>query len=131
MYRNANQSLEASRSATCLSRQSGKPLMDYWSEGEATLAADRATDRVGRRFVPYRCRACGAWHISPADRHTSVVENANCGCQGRDGRDKDAYRTEEDALRRAEIIYEEEGIWLRAYECPYSEFWHLTSRGGF
>ena len=49
-------------------------------------------------------------------------------CTGSDGRPKDAYETQEDARRRADILREEQGLSLRAYECDDGHDWHLTKR---
>ena len=47
-------------------------------------------------------------------------------CHGADGRPKDAYDTPGDAERRADILYREQGLSLRVYECPHGQGWHLT-----
>lgn len=47
-------------------------------------------------------------------------------CQGRDGRPKKTYPTEAAAEASGDAIYTRGGPRLRAYECPWTDGWHLT-----
>lgn len=117
------------KSDTCTGRVSGEPLTEYASEAEAREAAEWVREEHGRRMRPYSCRRCGGWHLGLADRHTP---SHSCSwCQGRDGRTKATYRSESDAERRADIIRREQGVDLRAYECPHGSGWHLTKEAGY
>jgi hypothetical protein len=111
-------------SETCVSKQSGNPLREYDSEGEAMEGAEYALYKYGTKVAPYQCRRCGGWHLSPKDRQTP---SRPCDwCRGRDGRSKALYTSEQSALRRAAILRKEQGVHLRAYACPHSDGWHLT-----
>ena len=48
-------------------------------------------------------------------------------CTGGDGEIKQGYPTKQEAHNTAEIIYEEEGKYLRVYKCRYGG-WHLTKK---
>ena len=110
-------------SSTCYSRVTGKPLKFYFTEEQALDGARRAVD-FGDRLTPYDCRNCGYWHLSPMERQTPSTTSYSC--TGRDGRPKEAYRSEGDAERRAKIIGREQGIGLRVYLCFSCKGWHLT-----
>ena len=113
------------KSMTCLGNTSGKPLTEFDSEIEARDGADFAQAEHGHALKPYRCRKCNKWHISPKNRPTP---SEKCQfCRGSDGQEKDSYSTEEDAIRRTEIIRaQKKGPSLRAYRCPLGNGWHLT-----
>lgn len=106
-------------SVACVSRR-GKPLRAYSDLRSAQEGARLALGSYGNRMVPYCCDRCRAWHLCPADRHTPSHHCDTC--------DKQAYATEEAAERRANILQQERGTWLRVYECPRGDGWHLTSR---
>jgi hypothetical protein len=113
----------ARKSSTCTGKVSKAALTEYDSEIEALEGARFALDRYGQENVPYRCNRCGLWHLSPKSRQTP---STTCGvCQGQDGRPKATYASERDAERRAEILFREQGVLLRAYPCDYGG-WHLT-----
>lgn len=112
------------KSTTCTGRISGQPLTEYDTEADAHQGADHVRYSYGQDLVPYHCPCCGKFHLAPADRHTP---NTTCGyCRDSSGRAKQAYRSERDADRRAEILAAEKGVYLRVYECPSGEGWHLT-----
>lgn len=48
-------------------------------------------------------------------------------CVGRDGRQKRAYRTRDEARDAAAYIYRCRGVRLREYQCDDTWRWHLTS----
>lgn len=111
------------KSITCTGKVSKAALTEYESEAEALEGAQYAFFRYGQQNVPYRCKQCGLWHLSPANRQTP---SSTCGvCQGQDGRPKASYASQQDAERRAEILRREQGLQLRAYACDYGG-WHLT-----
>lgn len=93
-------------------------LEEYFSESEALDAADYVNERYGNDVVPYKCRKCDMWHLSPKGRQTPNIRCSEC--------DKDLYPTEAIALRRAKIILEEKGVRLYPYECSFMNGWHLT-----
>ncbi len=108
----------------CTSKQTGKLLAVYDSEYEARQGADYANSAYGNDLVPYQCRSCGRWHLSPKSRQTL---SSKCpDCTDRSGRRKDLYATREDAERRADILCRERGVSLGVYRCPYHDGWHLT-----
>ncbi len=103
---------------------SGLPLSVFINEIEAQEAVVHAMSHYGKNFVPYHCCKCGFWHLSPKSRETP---SHKCNyCTSGDGVYKDSYRTEDEANLRANIIYKEQGIELRVYECEYGSGWHLT-----
>lgn len=111
------------RSPTCASRSTGKPLMAYATEAEAQSQACQTKASVSRDFCSYHCHVCRLWHLKPEPPNRERW--ARCGyCEGRDGSAKVSYPTSDDAERQAERFFER----LRAYECPYTDAWHLTSR---
>jgi hypothetical protein len=105
-------------------KRDGKPLSTYRSEHEAIEGADHARFYYGIDLLPYKCKRCGCWHLTPVERHTP---SKTCVyCPDSRGRPKELYKTREDAERRAEIIAKEQGILLRVYPCDYQAGWHLT-----
>lgn len=98
----------------------GKPRRAYSNQQWAEEAARHALETYGNRMVPYHCSGCGSWHLSPASRHTPGHHCHYCS--------KQAYASESSAERRAIILERERGTFLRVYECPYGEGWHLTSK---
>ena len=112
------------RSATCVGRVSGKPLIAYASQSAADHQAVCQRLLYGRLMTPYRCELCDAWHLAPAERQT---RGQLCDhCAGRDREPKTAYETCDDAERRARILWRENGVALSVYECPHGSGWHLT-----
>jgi hypothetical protein len=47
-------------------------------------------------------------------------------CKGKDGKEKEVYENFQLALGIAEYIRKERGIFLKVYECPHGNGWHLT-----
>jgi len=47
-------------------------------------------------------------------------------CKGKDGKKKDIYITFQAALDTAQYIEEDRGIFLKPYQCPHGNGWHLT-----
>jgi len=112
------------KSETCIGKVSGKPLTEYSSEREAQQGADHARTRYGRGLVPYPCETCGQWHLAPKNRQTPSTRCPTC--TSADGRAKDAYRNQQEAQRRADILRKEQGVALRVYACEHGHGWHLT-----
>jgi hypothetical protein len=112
------------KSATCIGVKSGKPLTEYDSKQEALEGANHANSRYRQKLVPYHCGDCGCWHLSPKDRQTPSEKCVHC--TGRNGEQKDSYRSREDASRRARILRQEQGVTLSVYACEYGSGWHLT-----
>ena len=102
---------------TCMSR-AGKPLSAYTNRSAAEDAATHAKHSYGRSVVPYRCDCCASWHLCPADRHTPNHACWQCS--------KRAYHSKSAAELRARILAREKHAFLRVYECPVGEGWHLT-----
>ena len=117
------------KSSCCFGKVSGQPLTEYDSEEDALEGAAYAATKYGSEMVPYQCGICHYWHLSPIKRQT---EHASwyCSCVDQYGRRKDGYKTEGDALRRAEILAEQGGDGLFVYQCPesYHEIWHLIKQ---
>ena len=112
------------KSLTCIGKKTGRPLTEYESEAEASDGAQHASRNYGRELSPYICDECGMWHLSPPDRNTPSYKCDQC--TGTDGRAKDAYPTQEQAQRRADILRQEQGADLRVYVCKHGNGWHLT-----
>jgi predicted Zn-ribbon and HTH transcriptional regulator len=112
-------------SPTCASSKTGRPLSEYDSKAEAQSAAKYANKNFqNSNVVPYKCSKCGFWHLSPAERQT---DSKTCTiCRGSDGKLKEAYATERDALRRAGLLRKEQGVKLSVYVCEHGNGWHLT-----
>lgn len=106
------------KTKVCVGRQ-GKPLRCYSNLSTAEQGASFVLAKHQNHMVPYHCTDCGEWHLAPAARHTPSHHCYSCG--------KEAYETEVGAERRANIIGQEQHIWLRVYECPVWDGWHLTS----
>ncbi len=112
-------------SNSCFSKRTGKPLTEYDSIHEAQKGANYANSTYGNNLIPYKCKNCGLWHLSPKDRQTPSSKCHNC--TDGNGRYKDLYHTKEIAERRRTILYKEKGIRLNVYKCPYhNSGWHLT-----
>ena len=116
-------------SKQCVGKVTGTPLHSYPSQCEAEEASVYVFNKHNKQMKPYKCSHCGTWHLAPLNRHTP---SDTCSfCLDSNGRAKELYRTEHDALRRAEILLDERGVRLRVYECPHQAGWHLTSRVGY
>ena len=112
------------KSEICFSKQTDKPLTTYESEEEASDGANYANINYGNDLSSYHCSKCSNWHLSPSNRMTKSVKCRDC--DDRNGKMKDLYETKVDAQRRADILFEEKGVLLSIYECPFSSGWHLT-----
>jgi hypothetical protein len=112
------------KSNSCFSKRTGEPLTEYYSEGDAWEGAEYANNQYGNNLIPYQCKKCEFWHLSPKDRQTPSQKCFDC--TDGSGKCKRLYYSEEDAERRADILYEEEGVNLEVYECPHNDGWHLT-----
>lgn len=109
-------------SSTCF-KKDGTLLKVYYREIEAIEAIRYVKNKYGKEQVSYRCNKCGFWHLSPKERQT---KNSISECLDSNGKPKMAYETQEDAERRAKIIYDEKRIALRVYHCEECGKWHLT-----
>ena len=49
-----------------------------------------------------------------------------CLCTDSNHQFKTLYTSEREAQKRAKFLYDEHGVFLIAYPCPYSSGWHLT-----
>lgn len=112
------------KSTQCIGKTSGQPVTEYDSETEALAGAEHARLAYQNDLVPYRCNKCGFWHTAPRSRQTPSTTCYHC--TGADGRQKEAYASEQAAETRAAILGREQGIYLRAYVCEYGQGWHLT-----
>jgi len=114
------------KSNTCFNKKDGAPLSVYKTEHEAQEAANYANNTYDNNLSSYQCNKCNDFHLSPKDRQTpSSICNS---CTGGDGRYKHLYQTKEDAKKRSDILYNEQGISLNVYQCHYSDGWHLTKQ---
>lgn len=101
----------STKSNSCYSRATKKPLIEYATEADAGRAAQHMLKKFSKSFVPYRCKKCRFWHLSPLSRWTP---SEKCPvCISGDGIPKDSYRSESQAETRANIIYNERGISLK------------------
>ena len=113
-----------SKSRTCFSQKTGKPLAEYDLEVDAQGAACYVSAQYKRAMTPYLCQVCHKWHLTPTNRHTPS-EPCNF-CVGSDGQPKASYHSQEEAGLRARIIRKEQGVSLRVYACKVGHGWHLT-----
>lgn len=114
------------RSTTCSSKKTGKPVMAYLTKAEAAKQAHYTQASHKIDLDAYQCKKCNLWHLAP--KRLSISFNECWHCQGRDGRFKVTYPSEDIANERAEILGSKAYVHLRPYECPHGEGWHLTSR---
>ena len=112
------------KSDICFSKHNNTPLTTYVSEDEAQSGANFVNSKYDNDLVPYKCSNCNEWHLSPKNRSTKSTKCYDC--TDRNGNNKDLYLTKNDAQQRADILYEEMGVLLNLYECPYNNGWHLT-----
>lgn len=115
------------RSPNCASRSTGKPLMAYQSKVEAQGCADHLKNVLGKAISSYQCSRCQLWHLKPSVAERETFGKC-CYCQARDGTQKVSYPTQEEAERQADRLSERSFVTLRAYCCPHTSAWHLTSR---
>ncbi len=101
----------------CINSKTRKPLISYSREILAEEFAEDNKERYGEQ-VPYRCEACGEWHLSPLNRQTPSTTCHRCS--------KELYASENGASTRAKILQKEQGVSLRVYPCPGGGGWHLT-----
>ncbi|MFT4926116.1 MAG: hypothetical protein ACI8WB_002214 [Phenylobacterium sp.] len=112
------------KSETCFGKASGEPLTEYYFEHDAQEAAEYSKEYYGNDLVPYHCDKCDKWHLSPKRRQTP---SKKCDrCTAGDGHPKDSYNSKNDARTRADILFAENGINLKVYQCKYDNGWHLT-----
>lgn len=112
------------KSTTCFGTKSGKPLTEYDSEQEAQQGANHANKTYGQNLVPYSCDTCGLWHLALGNRQTPSKPCRHC--TGTDGQFKEAYESQADAQKRANILHSEQGVVLSVYACEHGNGWHLT-----
>jgi len=112
------------KSETCFGKVSGQPLTQYFDLEEALHGAEYAKEYYDNDLSPYNCNKCGFWHLSPKSRQTPSHKCHHCTSS--DGIQKDSYRSKQEARLRADIIYDEQGIRLKVYQCQFSSGWHLT-----
>lgn len=129
--RNDNErSRSGQKSTSCFGTQNTGPRTEYESLRDAKKAAVHAELKYGNIMVAYCCSVCPLWHIAPQSRQTISESSAfGCQCQAADGSFKTTYRQEVGATRRADIIWQEDrSVYLRAYQCPSGNGWHLSSK---
>lgn len=113
------------KSATCFSHN-GAPLSEFYSESEAQESADYENSlRPNADLVPYKCEKCGRWHLKPKEFLVQKLSSC-CSCVDSNGRAKDAYPSQEEAQKMANIRAKA-GVHLAVYKCPEGNGWHLTS----
>lgn len=112
------------KSQTCFGKVSKQPLREYFTEYEANDAAEYTKQNYGNDFIPYLCKKCTYWHLSPKNRQTP---SKKCDqCSGGDGTSKGSYESKKDAKIRANILFDERGVSLDVYQCKHGGGWHLT-----
>lgn len=52
----------------------------------------------------------------------------SCLCTDSQNRFKNLYFSEHEAERRAKYLFDEQGVYILVYPCPYRVGWHLTRR---
>ena len=112
------------KSNTCFSSTTGKPLSVYSSKSTAQKGADYVNQEYDNNLVPYQCKTCKKWHLSPKDRQTPSKVCPKC--ISRNGKRKALYKSQNDADNRASILAKEQGVDLLVYKCPHNRGWHLT-----
>lgn len=113
------------RSTTYSSKKTGKPVMAYSTKAEAEKHAHYAQSSYQIDLDAYHCKRCNLWHLAPKKLHISFNECRHC--QGRDGKYKVTYPSEDIANERTEIVGGKAHVHLRLYACPHCDGWHLTS----
>lgn len=103
------------KSSTCIGKNG--PLAEFDSEYEAQSFLDQ---KGINHLIPYECKKCKMWHLSPEDRHTPSTPCEWCN--------KALYKSEKDARQRAAILRKDQKVALRVYQCPHGDGWHLTKR---
>lgn len=111
------------KSISCFGKYD-KPLTEYHSLNAAREGANYVNVQYSRNLVPYQCKKCNFWHLSPKDRQTPC-RTCYC-CTDSRGNYKALYDSKKDADRRAGILYKEQGVQLKVYSCLYNNGWHLT-----
>ncbi len=113
------------KSETCFSRK-GTPLSEYDSFEMAQAGADYENSKNSDvHFVPYQCDQCGKFHLKPEEFYVRKLKT-HCACTDSCGNYKDAYPTEEQAIKMVGIR-KKDGVQLSVYRCPEGNGWHLTS----
>jgi hypothetical protein len=55
------------------------------------------------------------------------TSNSKCKfCRGQDGLEKTVYQTQQEAADFARQIEKEQQLFLKAYQCPHGNGWHLA-----
>lgn len=103
------------KSNTCFTKDN-TPRSEYDNEWEARESAIYTEATKGITLFPYHCRVCGKWHLSP------IRYDYSCGCQDSEGKPKNLYPSEKQALEVART----QGCGLITYPCPYGDGFHLT-----
>ena len=111
------------KSPYCVGSISGQLLTEYSSRTEALTGAAFANAQHGNALEPYHCTSCGMWHLSPRSRATPSMP---CACTTASGKPKALFLSLADALRRSEIVRQEQGTVTEAYRCELGLGWHLT-----
>ncbi len=111
----------------CISNRTGKPLQSYATASDASYYAKISGEKYGNNLTYYCCQQCGQYHLAPSERYTPSSNCYECSWSN-SSKPKKLYPSEEIAQRRAEIIYQENGVRLRAYPCPYHDGYHLTKK---
>lgn len=111
----------------CTSNKTGKLLQSYSTETEATYYAKISSERYGKSLTYYHCEKCNQYHLTPSDHFTPSSDCYSCSWSD-SSKPKKLYSSEEIAQRRADIIYQENGVRLRVYPCPHHVGYHLTKK---
>lgn len=107
----------------CINPKTGKVRISYSNRQDAEDAAAYFNQKYAEQY-PNSCDLCGEWHLTPKSTHTP---SKPCGyCSDADGGTKELYLSEEGALARAKIIFDQRSIFLKVYRCPHQSGWHLT-----
>ncbi len=62
------------------------------------------------------------------DIYDSSYDMDSCLCTDSKNRFKKLYISEHEAEKVAKFLFDEQGIYLMVYPCPYSSGWHLSRR---
>ena len=92
----------------------GKQINGFTTENEAIDMERHMTKEYKKEYSHYFCDKCKMYHISPKDRTT---ENILTNCTDSNGKPKHGYLTEQDAVKRRNIMEKEQRIKLKVYHC--------------
>ena len=103
----------------------GKEINGFTTEEEANSSCQYMKTQFKKDFYVYFCNNCKMYHISPKDRQTQSFKSE---CLDSSGNPKQSYLTENDAIKRRDILLKEQNKKLFVYKCDKCNYFHLTHK---